>query len=195
MYQIWDISSCSVVDEWWRAQLLLLATLGTAMNEMNVNLLLFLERTLFKDQIQVVFLLHRVIFFPGCLFGGCWLEWLLLPPPTRGGVASAGDATLIHITHTQYMIHKHTQELLHNTHMYTWYIWLQIQIYEHMHCMHICSMFNCSSIPQIHSGDWCFPDSQCNATEILKATLGGEPATLCCCVADRLKQTLRYLAH
>ena len=153
----------------------------------------FLERTLFKDQIQVVFLLHRVIFFPGCLFDGCWLEWLLLPPPTHGGVASAGDATLIHNTlYTNTNTSPHSRAVTQYTYVYMIHIITNTNIWAHALYAY---MFNVQLF--IHSPDtfWCFPDSQCNATEILKSTLGGEPATLCCCVADRLKQTLRYLAH
>ena len=173
---------------------------GQAMNEMNVNLLLFLERTLFKDQIVPSGVSSPLRNF----FSRLLVRRLLVgvtssnPAHTRGGGFGWWCNSNTHYTYTihdtQTQTSPHTQELLHNTHMYTWYIWLQIQIYEHMHCMHICSMFNCSSIPQIHSGVSQIPNAM-QQRMILKSTLGGEPATLCCCVADRLKQTLRYLAH
>ena len=93
---------------------------GQAMNEMNVNLLLFLERTPFKDQIVPSGVSSPLRnFFSRLLVRRLLVGVTSSTPAHTRGVASAGDATLIHITHTQYMIHKHTQELLHNTHMYT----------------------------------------------------------------------------
>ena len=57
---------------------------GQAMNEMNVNLLLFLERTLFKDQIVPIGVSSPFFFQPACSAAAGWSDFFY-PRPHTGG--------------------------------------------------------------------------------------------------------------
>ena len=104
-------------------------------------------------------------------------------------------------SNTQYIIHKHKHVptlkscytihiCIHDTYNYK---------YKYMSTCTACIYVQCSIVhpfPRyiLVTGVSQIPNAMQQRRTILKATLGGE-ATLCCCVADRLKQTLRYLAH
>ena len=148
MYQIWDISSCSVVDEWWRAQLLLLATLGTAMNEMNVNLLFFGENTFQRPNTSGVSSPPRN-FFSRLLVRRLLVGVTSSPPAhTRGGGFGWWCNSNTHYTYTIHDTQTHSRAVTQYTYVYMIHIITNTNIWAHaLHAY----MFNVQLF--IHSPD------------------------------------------